>query len=474
MGGRLEMIAEQREQVYAAIADYLGLVGDTADGFPGLPVWGAKSASTLLARYGHIEEIPADAADWDVIICRPGRDPFAAVAEGLTGSGDATEILDQKTVADAAQEEGVQISYLAAPVRILGEGGKVVGMECVRMELGKLDASGRRRPVPIEGSEFVIDADVIVPAISQRPDISFLPDDTELEISRWDSFVIDSNGATNVPGIHAIGDREAEQALLTGDVDAAFFVAAPDAPLVQRLLHSNGVRLMNFSRALAYTRLHPYLSTITLPEGIIDLQANIPPEDITLLAPAANLVADENFHPALVSLLLQAATAIHGEGSLLDEPGSFPNTRNLDFPLDDDARRFFRHGPPFLQRYLPFWTANLIDRMKIMLIPLLTLLVPLFKVMPPAYRWRVRRKIYRWYVELRALDVAGPEKLDTEQLQQLLQKLDRIEFDVRKVSVPLSYTDELYDLRQHIGLVRDRLHGTRGQEAVAADDHGLA
>jgi NADPH-dependent glutamate synthase beta subunit-like oxidoreductase len=108
---------------------------------------------------------------------------------------------------EAAQEEGVQISYLAAPVRILGKGGKVVGMECAKMELGKLDASGRRRPVPVEGSEFVIDADVIVPAISQRPDISFLPEDTELEISRWDSFVIDeSNGATNVPGVFSGGD----------------------------------------------------------------------------------------------------------------------------------------------------------------------------------------------------------------------------------------------------------------------------
>ncbi len=108
---------------------------------------------------------------------------------------------------EAAQEEGVKITYLAAPARILGEGGKVVGMECVKMQLGKLDASGRRRPVPIEGSEFVIDADVIVPAISQRPDISFLPDDTELKISRWDSFVIDeSNGATNVPGIFSGGD----------------------------------------------------------------------------------------------------------------------------------------------------------------------------------------------------------------------------------------------------------------------------
>ena len=222
------------------------------------------------------------------------------------------------------------------------------------------------------------------------------------------------------PDVLAIGNREAGQALLAGEVDAAFFVASPSAPLVKRLLHSDGIRLMDFSRALAYTRLHPYLSAITLPEGVIDLQANIPPKDITLLTPTANLVAHHDFHPALVSLLLQAATGLHSEGSLFDAPGGFPNTRNLDFPLDDDARRFFRHGPPFLQRYLPFWTANLIDRMKIMLIPLLTLLVPLFKVMLPAYRWRVRRKIYRWYMELRALDVANPGKLKAEQLQELL------------------------------------------------------
>ncbi len=108
---------------------------------------------------------------------------------------------------DAAIEEGVQISYLAAPVRILGEAGKVVGMECVRMELGKLDASGRRRPVPVEGTEFVIEADIIVPAISQRPDIDFLGDDHGLDISRWDSFEIDTRtGQTNVPDVFAGGD----------------------------------------------------------------------------------------------------------------------------------------------------------------------------------------------------------------------------------------------------------------------------
>jgi heterodisulfide reductase subunit A len=108
---------------------------------------------------------------------------------------------------EAAEEEGVKISYLAAPVKIIGERGKVVGMECTRMRLGKLDASGRRRPVPIEGSEFTIDADLIVPAISQRPDIAFLGDDHGLDISRWESFEIDNaTGATNVPGIFAGGD----------------------------------------------------------------------------------------------------------------------------------------------------------------------------------------------------------------------------------------------------------------------------
>ena len=264
---------------------------------------------------------------------------------------------------------------------------------------------------------------------------------------------IDSQADT----VMAMDDEEAEQALLAGEIDAAFFVASPSAPLVRRLLHSDGIRLMHFARATAYTRLHSYLSGVTLPEGAIDLQANIPPRDITLLAPTANLVAHEDFHPALVSLLLQAADRVHGSGSLFDAPGTFPNARNLDLPLDADARRFFQHGPPLLQRYLPFWTANLIDRLKIMLIPLLTLLVPLFKVMPPAYRWQVRKKIYRWYGQLRALDVAHPEHEGAARLQDMLRQLETIEADVREVNVPLSYTDELYELRLHISLVREKL-----------------
>jgi TRAP transporter TAXI family solute receptor len=262
--------------------------------------------------------------------------------------------------------------------------------------------------------------------------------------------------------IQAIGGAAGAQALLEGDIDALFLVAAPAAPLVQNLLHRQDIRLMSFARAGAYTRLHHFLTTVTLPEGVIDLQANIPPRDTVLLAATANLAVRDDFHPALVSLLLQVATVTQATGSLFEQSGSFPNSANLEFPLDDDARRFYKHGPPLLQRYLPFRTASLIDRLKIMLVPLLTLLLPLGKIMPPAYRWRVRKKIYRWYRELQALDTTSSASQSGAALELLLHKLDQLEEDVRKVSVPLSYADELYSLRLHIGLVRDKLLASRG------------
>jgi TRAP transporter TAXI family solute receptor len=260
------------------------------------------------------------------------------------------------------------------------------------------------------------------------------------------------------PGdILAVGGQEAADALVNGQVDAAFLVASAQSPLVQKLLRQQGIQLMSFERADAYTRLHRFMSRITLPEGTIDLQENIPPRDTVLLAVTANLVAHRDFHPALVGLMLQAAEEVHRGGGLFASPGVFPNDRYVDFPLDDDARRFFKHGPPLLQRYLPFWTANLIDRLKIMLIPLLTLLIPLAKIMPPTYRWQVRKKVYRWYRELKSFDFEHPEKLSVEALHTSIHKLDAIEEEVRKVAIPLSYSDELYNLRLHIDLVRGKL-----------------
>lgn len=147
-------------------------------------------------------------------------------------------------------------------------------------------------------------------------------------------------------------------------------------------------------------------------------------------------------------------------GGLFERPGEFPNADNLDFPPDDDALHYFEKGPPFLQQYLSFRTASLLDRLKIMLLPLVTLIIPLLKIMPPAYRWQVRKKIYRWYRELQALEFNHPDRESAARLQDHLRQLDIIEDEVRKVTVPLSYADELYDLRLHINMVRNNLLGS--------------
>ena len=106
-----------------------------------------------------------------------------------------------------AEEEGIKIHYLAAPAKIVGTNGKVTGLECIKMKLGEPDESGRARPIPIKSSEFIIEADVIIPAISQEPDLSFLPKDHNIDISRWRTFTTNENTmATNIPGVFAGGD----------------------------------------------------------------------------------------------------------------------------------------------------------------------------------------------------------------------------------------------------------------------------
>ncbi len=254
-----------------------------------------------------------------------------------------------------------------------------------------------------------------------------------------------------------LGGMAAAEALLAGAADAAFFVASPESSVVRRLLEAEGVQVLGLARAEAYTRRYHFLSKLVLPEGVINFARTLPPRDIVLLAPTANLVVREDLHPALIVLLLQAAEEIHGAGGLFEKPGAFPAARHLDFPLHETARRFFKSGPPFLKRFLPFWAADLIDRLLVLLLPLVTLLIPLLRIVPPTYRWRVRSKIYRWYRELQAVDGKLEDLATMEQVGRNLAKLDRIETEVIQVSVPLAYADSLYHLRLHIDFVRGKL-----------------
>ena len=124
--------------------------------------------------------------------------------------------------------------------------------------------------------------------------------------------------------------------------------------------------------------------------------------------------------------------------------------------MSREAKRYYKSGPSFLQRYLPFWVATFIDRTKVMLLPLLALFFPLFKLMPMVYRWRFRSRIYRWYKKLAEVDSELQTDDPTANLAENISRLNRIEVQVSQTSVPLSFANELYHLRLHIEMLREK------------------
>lgn len=274
--------------------------------------------------------------------------------------------------------------------------------------------------------------------------------------------------------ILSLGYQRAAEMLMEGEVDVAFFVSTHRAPYVLNLIDSKSVELVGTPRAEAYAFLYQYLYLLKVPEGVIDLEANIPSQDLSLIAPTTQLVARSDLHPALVNLLMQAAGEVHRSGTEFERQGEFPSPKYLDFELSEEAGRFYKYGPPFLQRYLPFWVANFIDRMKIMLVPIIVVFFPLFKVIPPLYRWRMRRRIFRWYAELDVVDPDIHREEAAESLQALLVKLDEIEEKVSQVAVPLGYAEGLYALRVHIEMLRNKLrHAAQRGETSGESGHGV-
>jgi hypothetical protein len=260
--------------------------------------------------------------------------------------------------------------------------------------------------------------------------------------------------------LSTLDDKQAATALMKGRIDAAVFSSAPNNALIQKLLRSSGIVLFDFSQAEAYTRRFPYLSQVTLPRGIVDLGHDSPPRNVHLIAPTATLVAREGLHPALINLFAQAAVNIHGTSGWFRKQGEFPNASYNEIPVVPEAAKFYRDGPPFLQRYLPFEFANFFERMWIVIVALGALILPLSRVVPPLYVWRVRSRVYRWYGQLRMVEQAiedVPPAKRTEVCAAQLQKLTEIEEKVNQISIPLSFADELYRLRSHIDFVRQRI-----------------
>lgn len=269
--------------------------------------------------------------------------------------------------------------------------------------------------------------------------------------------LLEAAGLTDRIEALPLGGVEAVEALERGAVDGVFMVTSPDNPLVARLLSTPDIHIVRLRRAEAFARRLPHLTPVTLPRGVVDLSRDLPATDVPLLAATAALVARADLHDALPPVLIDAARAVHGHGSLLSSAGTFPALAPLDYPVERETRHAFESGRSFLYRVLPFWAASLVDRLKILLLPLLTLLIPLFRVAPPLYRWRIRSRIYRWYKVLRGLDAEIAASGHRAALEDARVRVRALQRELHDIDVPVSYMDEFYHLRLHADLVQRRL-----------------
>lgn len=252
---------------------------------------------------------------------------------------------------------------------------------------------------------------------------------------------------------------EAVSALESGKIDA-MFLSGDNASLLaaRQLLHADGVRLYDFgAQGDAYERRFRYLNRFDLPEGAFDLGENLPGSKITMMAPTVELLAHEDLNPGVTDLLVEAAQEVHSRASLMQNPGEFPHPLEQDYPMSDEATRYYASGKTFVYRYLPFWLASLISRVAV-IVPVLVVVFSGLQFAPKLYGWRVNRRIYKYYAELMSLERAVLEpNLSPAQIAELHVRLDNIEKAVVGTSIPGAYADQAFVLRDHIHLVRDSL-----------------
>lgn len=248
---------------------------------------------------------------------------------------------------------------------------------------------------------------------------------------------------------------DAAAALIAGNVDAAFLVAAPDAELVQKLLRTPGVKLMDFTHAQGYARRFPWLGRVVLHKGVIDFAQNIPSRDIELVAAVALLAVRDDVHPALQFALAQAASEVHRAPGIFNSDGHFPQSQSTELPMSAVAERFHKVGPPFFQRYLPFWLAVWMDRLIVILVPLAAILIPVAKLLPDVYDWRVRRPLWKWYDALRKLESAMADS--PENMEKHRQEMQRIDDGIATIPLPVKYSEAHHNLRSYAEYVRRHL-----------------
>lgn len=294
------------------------------------------------------------------------------------------------------------------------------------------------------------------------------------------SHLLKANGVTEKNAM-LIQEEFPENAspLFNGKADVAILIAPPESPKIQSLLRNPRLQLMDFAaEADAYVNRFPSLTKLVLRQGAVEFDPETPPADVTLISTSAALVVRADMNDTLAALLAyvvlknpKTGSDKHGDPILFHKAGEFPNANDPEFDEHAAARAIYKSGElPVLLRSvapmnhklgLPFWLTAFVNehgtQSLLLLIPLLGVLAPLLHYLPMAYKWLIRRRLLRWYEQLKALETSLAEDVAEDLWAAKTAELDRIDQAVSRIHVPLHFSDQLYDLRGHIDIVRRRL-----------------
>jgi TRAP-type uncharacterized transport system substrate-binding protein len=266
------------------------------------------------------------------------------------------------------------------------------------------------------------------------------------------------NGIPLGPNILQIPLAAAADALARGEIDGMLVVDSLDSPLVQKLLRNPVLYISNFNRAKAYEKLLPFIEIVQLPMGLVDVEENLPPDDVQLIATTVGLIVDKDLHPAIQMLFMQAAAEVNGRETFFSGAKEFPSYKDSTVKESEIAQRFYKHGPPLLMRYLPFWLAEFIDRMLVILMPLVAFAYPIISSMPNFRRQRVLKRMQQQYGKLKFLENDITSSYDPARRDEYIQRLDTLERDVISFKVPQNFAENYFQLRSNIDFVRGILN----------------
>jgi len=254
----------------------------------------------------------------------------------------------------------------------------------------------------------------------------------------------------------------AVEALNDGKVDAVWTPGAPDSPVVRSLLQNPNVRIMNFPTAEALTIIFPEFVRLVLPRGVIDIKRDIPPNDVPLIGTTAKVLVRGDLHPEIVQLLLQAMVETHGARGVFQRGGEFPNGTDTEYPVAPAAIDFYKNGPSFMQRHLPLSLSVHAQRAIAVLVTAIAIGFPLFRFLPVFYNWITRRRLFYWYAQLKALEASFDADPTDKHLAEKQSKIEQIEDAVSHIRIPLTFSDQVYNLRSHIDIVRRKISSRNG------------